>query len=264
MFNLIKSDFYKMKKSRAFWVCTVICCLFGLMVVFATNQGVALAKLPGADGDLKTFLDKEPFLGGAWIIGDSLSQGLHAMLFAIFTAIFVSAEFQFGTMKNTVSRGADRVKVYCSKVLVCSSASLIMLFGYMAACGLSGTALWGWDPNQAVNPAALAGVLLAQAVLTVAYTSFFVFISMVIRSSGGAIAVNVLSVLVGSTIINAVSMLFGSPVDLTQFWIGGAVSSLGTITPAAGLITKGLAVGLVYAAAAFLVGSSLFRKQDIK
>ena len=264
MFNLIKSDFYKIKKSKAFWICTVICCLFGLTIVFATNQGVALAKLPGADGDLKSFLDKEPFLGGAWIIGDSFSQGLHAMLFAIFTAIFVSAEFQFGTMKNTVSKGAPRLNVYLSKVLVCSGACLVMLFVFMLACGISGTILWGWDPQQSVNLGTLAGVFLDQAVLTVAYTSFFVFISMTIRSNGGAIAVNVLSVLAGSTILNAISMLLGSPVNLSNYWIGGAISSLGTIAPASGLILKGLVIGIVYATAAFAAGSYFFKKQDIK
>ena len=260
----MNTEFYKLRKSKAFWVCLALSLAAGAMFVFAIKQGLTLAKLPGADGELKTFLDMEPNLGGAWIIGQNLSQSIVAMIFAAFVSIFVSSEFHYGTMKNTLSRGRSRSGVYLSKLVTGIAAGLAMLAVFVLSSGVMGTIYWGWDPNGVVDLGSFVLMLLLQALLMAGFTAVFVLVGMTMRSSGGTIAVNILLVVMFSTLLSAVGLLFHNAVDLASFWLSDLVSALATLQPVAGDMTKGLVMGLVYLVAASVAGIALFRKTDVK
>jgi ABC-type transport system involved in multi-copper enzyme maturation, permease component len=267
MLNILKSDFYKLKKSSAFWICTALCVVFGVMMVFYMQRQLAAAQLPGHDHDLDPLIPLLPHLSGVFMMGNLMSvlgNTPHILIMGVFTAIFVSSEFIFGTMKNTLSRGAERTKVIFSKFIVCSIASLVMLGVYTLATLITGTMVWGFDPQKAATFSGILPMLLTQSILVLSFTMIFVFTSMSMRSNGGAIAVNVICVVLVSLLLSAISSLLGPTVDLGKYWLTNNIATLATISPASGDIIQGIFVALGWSVAAILAGIGLFKTQDVK
>jgi ABC-2 type transport system permease protein len=204
------------------------------------------------------------YLGGAWFIGQSFSQGMLSLICAVFVSIFVAVEFNFGTMKNIVSKGFNRVQIYIAKFITSSVAALIMLFVFMAVGGIVGTILWGFDPNGTANVSNLITLFLTQALLIIAFTAVFVFVAMSLRSNGVSIAVNICAVVLFDVLLQAINFLIGNSITLSNYWIAGNISKLATLNPTGSDVTRGVIVAVVYSIAAILAGSTLFKKQDIK
>ncbi len=122
--NIIKSELYKLKKSKSFCICLSICVAFAAFMAYAIQLGVSRG-----DGE---------FVGmghsGVEMIGHSLSINIHQIFLAMFISIFVSSEFHNGTMKNYISKGVNRVGMYLSKLAVCGVAALTMFAGYYCIC----------------------------------------------------------------------------------------------------------------------------------
>jgi ABC-2 type transport system permease protein len=242
----------------------VVSAAFAVVMAVALQGGTAMASWRPNDPDIQGIVKMSPNFGGAWFIGESLSNGIHALIIGIFVSIFVSAEFNFGTMKNIVSKGFNRTKVYAAKFVICASAALLMLIVYMVAGCLAGTILWGFDPNGIASLGGMITLFLNQALLMIAYTAVFVFVATSLRSNGASIGVNICVVMLVATLLQAINLLFGGSVNLSDFWISGNISKLATLSPAGSDVLRGIIVAVVYTAAATLAGSALFEKQDIK
>ena len=201
---------------------------------------------------------------GIWGLQYLLPMGFNITFVGVFVAIFVSFEFSFGTMKNTLSRGADRIKVFFSKFIVCGSASLVMLFAFILSLLATGTIIWGFDPSGSATLTGIIGMVLLQSLLIVAFTALFVFVSMTMRSNGGAIATNIICVTMASTLLGAISMLFGGSIDLSHYWLSYSVSTLATLAPATSDVVHGILVALGWGIASLSLGTVLFKKQDVK
>lgn len=261
MLNILKADFYKLKKSKTFWVCIALCLIFGIIMIIAMQTSMTMAQQPNHDPDLDSMLEMIPLASGTYMLGNLQSMGFNTVFVGIFVAIFISSEFSYGPMKNTLSRGADRIHVFFSKFLVCGAAALIMQFVFMLAILITGTIIWGFGT---ATLSGMLGMIMTQSLLTLAYTALFTFISMTMRAGGGAIAVNIMCVTMASTLLDAISMLFGGKLNLNDYWIGGAVSKLATVAPASADIIQGIIIAVIWGAAATLLGTALFTRQDVK
>jgi len=262
MLNILKSDFYKLKKSKAFWICTALCVLFAIFMVSAMQMGMSRAIGDPNNPEYASMLEMSTQASGIWALQYFLPMGFNIVFIGVFVAIFVSSEFGFGTMKNTLSRGSKRIKVFFSKFIVCSCAALGMLFAFMLALVASGAIVWG-----SFGIATFLGMLSMiwlQALLIIAFTALFTFISMSMRSSGGAIATNIICVTMASTLLSAISMLFGGSINLSDYWLSSSVSKLATLAPASGDVVTGILVAAGWGIASLLVGTTLFKKLDVK
>lgn len=268
MRNLLKSDFYKALKSKALYICAGLCVALGVLMIVGMNAAIGRAggaAGPGGPGGGQ-FAGMAENASGLWAVAQTLSMGFVAVFAGVFVALFISSEFHYGTMKNTLSKGADRVKVFLSKFIVAACASLAILALFMLVTFGLGSALWGVGTAEAGG---FIGMILTQMLLMVAYAAFFTFISMTIRSMGGSLATNIVSVTLASTLLSALNMLFnitinGTALDFGDYWLGGAVSNLSTIAPTTSAIVTGIIVAVAWGAAAMTGGILHFRKADVK
>jgi len=266
MLNIIKSDFYKLKKSKAFWVCTILCVVFAVLMVTALNVGMnrALANLDSGDPEMMQMAEMAENISGISALQEFLPMGFNIIFIGVFVAIFVSSEFGYGTMKNTLSRGADRIKVFFSKFVVCSCAALVMLLAFIAAMLAAGSIAWGFDPTGIVTFSGMLGMISLQSLLVIAYTALFVFISMTMRGTGGAIATNIICVTMASTLLGAISMLFGGSINLSDYWLEWGLSKFAVMSPPSGDIIQGILIALGWGIASLAAGTTLFKKIDVK
>jgi ABC-2 type transport system permease protein len=251
--NIIKSEFYKLKKSKLFFICLLVCAVIPVIMAVAIQLGV---QTRGAEGMTAIVED----INGATFLAETLGLALLPSIAAIFISIFVSGEFHNGTMKNYVSKGFNRIQIYLSKLAVSSAAVLIMYVVHIAVSLALGAVLWGF--NAIVSD--VVTMVLGEGLLLLAYTSVFVLISMWLRSNGASIAITVGATSILPPILMAVDFMLIDVVSLSSFWISGPVSALATLTPENGAVLQAVIVGLCYLLGGTLLGSVLFRKQDIK
>jgi len=264
MLNLLKSDFYKMGRSRFFWICTIASIIVGIVIAVALQQTMNAALRNDVVRDAEEILAMIPDAAGVWLLGLGFSMNLHLISVAAFTAIFISREFDNGTIKNTLSRGMSRTKVYFSKFLVSSIAALIMLICFMTSTLIGGTMAWGFDPNGIATASGIITMVFMQSLLAVACVAVFTFVSMTLRSAGASIALCVVSVSLMPTLLGAISMMLGNTIGLEVYWLGEAISNLATVVPASADIVNGIILAVAWSVVSIIAGIILFRHVDIK
>ena len=109
---------------------------------------------------------------------------------AIVVSIFAASEFGFGTIKNIASRGFSRISIYFSKLIVSCFIALMIQLVYSIAYTSTATILWGFGEVSASYWPETLKIVGLEFLLTFAYTAVFVMVAMLIRQSGGAIAIN--------------------------------------------------------------------------
>jgi ABC-2 type transport system permease protein len=94
MKNLLKSDFYRLFKSLSFYICTAVAVLLFGSGIFLMDWA---NKIMAAQSNTVVEL---AFKNGLEYAATAFMNSNILMIIAIFTAIFVTAEFAHGTIKN--------------------------------------------------------------------------------------------------------------------------------------------------------------------
>ena len=271
MLNLLKADFYKLKKSKAFWILNAVALAMCIIAVIASkisfDSFIGNSELPDkAQAQLSAMAHQA---SGVWALTTQLP--MIPLLVGIFVAIFLTSEFTHGTMKNILSKGAVRIKVYASKFIVCGFVSIVMLIVSWVALAVLGSIVWGFDPQGIASVSKLVVYLLLMSLLTVSYTAVFTFIAMSIRSNGGTVAVNVVISVMMSVLIGWINLIIGYNVDLTKYWLDGPINTLANANSSAILlsydsefIVRAVIVAIAWGVAAIAGGMVLFQKRDVK
>lgn len=150
MFNLLRMDLYRLKRSKSFYIClafllvTIFMC-YGIVFLAGTPEGRELAPKigmsaltePEDDEAWTTLLEGMDFVG---MLRDScMDGGAYHLTFGIMAAIFICADFQSGFIKNIMSQHRKRWKYVASKLLTMGIADfiyLIICFGFGALMNL--------------------------------------------------------------------------------------------------------------------------------
>ena len=175
MSGLLKSDFYKLSKMKSFPICLLIALALAVGSIFMldyTAQFVDMGTYNASNTMLSTFA------------GDS------KIFIAIVVSIFAASEFGFGTIKNIASRGFSRTGIYFSKLIGACVIALVIQLVYSVAYTGTAAIMWGFGEVSASFWPETLKIIGLEILLTLAYTSVFVMVSMLIRQSGAAIAIN--------------------------------------------------------------------------
>lgn len=149
MFNLLRMDLYRLKRSRSFYIClafllvTIFLC-YGIIFMVGTPEGQQLAPKIGMsalvyedDENGESVLEGVDFVN--MIRQSCMDGGAYGITFGIMAAIFICKDFQSGFIKNIMSQHRKRWKYVISKLLVMGIADfsyLIICFGFGALMNL--------------------------------------------------------------------------------------------------------------------------------
>jgi ABC-2 type transport system permease protein len=255
--NLIKSEFYKLKVSKSFTICLLVCAGLAVFIAIALNMGVAGRAAEDFEAIAET-------ISAVTFLELTLGLGFLPTLFAIFVSLFTAGEFHNGTMKNYVSRGFNRVQIYLAKFTVSGIAILAMLAVNILFSCVIGILFWGFDPYSVATIGSLAIMLFGVGLLMLAYSSVFVFVSMWLRNIGATVAVNVGLVFLFSSVLMAINYIIGGSLTLSDYWLTDSITALASLSPENGIVQRGIIVGLCYLVGSTVLGSILFKTQDIR
>lgn len=281
MLNLIKSDIYKLRKAKSFWICIIIAiCLSAIMTYFIDftykmmnnieAETLASEEMMQQNG-MNISVGNTPLnyddLNASSLLLTQFSSSA-AILMAVFISLFVGGEFTYGTIKNLASKNYSRTKIYCSKLIVSIAASLFLTVLSVGSATLVGTALWGFGDVSSEMAGDLIIGSLIELLLITAFASLFVMFSMLVRQNGGSLAVNIctlefvsLFVMIGEMVIKKV---FDKTVTLSNYLLSTNMNQIAMQELTGKQITRSILVAVVFLTATAAIGLYTFNKRDIK
>lgn len=281
MLNLIRSELFKLFKSKAFYICMAVGCV--LIAVSAATMQLTSILFQNSPEMVSSVTQQMEEMGGAsgskMGVGTSdiglmirptmekflqtcLSDNSVQVVLAVFLSIFIASEFHHGTIKNLCCRGQSRVKIYFGKLFAGSLAGILISLAAVAVAFLLGGALWGFEVSAGFWPHLLR-MLALELYLTVALCAVFTGVAMAVRNTGGSIAINICLIVFATMIFMLVNLIIGDNATLQNYWIITNFSLVNSFEPAKGAILRALGVGAAYFAAFTGLGLLSLQKRDV-
>ncbi len=268
MSTLLKADCYKMFRQRSFYICLIVCVILAVIQVFSVDySSTILLSMSAADPSMAEIAAPYTTLSASAQLKGTFS--LNGILFAaIFIPLFVSSEFRSGTVKNTLAKGFSRTQYFFSKWIVSLIFSIVVVLLYSAAATVTGTFLWGFGSVDAGYYSDIVQFVLLQILVNAAFASLFLMFSFLIRSTGGAIALNVCVLQFASLAVSLIEMLLywctGQDFPITNGWLATNVTQLITDPLTTTLAMQAIIVSLAYLLVCTGIGLVSFVKRDVK
>ena len=275
MGRLILSDLKKLMKCSTLWVCTVIGFLTGMSMTFlydaawnnmtdTTNYQMVFSflKTIGMDSDTsKQLLSQFPQEVFWQYINTLFSDGNLIIFSAIVISVYIGTEYNEGTFKNTLSRGFSRTSVYTSKYISCVVSTAITVIAYLAGGGI--VAAIKFDLTTDVSDEQMILMVLAYSGLYIALTAVFMFISVISKKTGLAIALNIVIPIFVSIFVRILTFGFEWVQKAVQFWIFDTITLVQTLYQNDNIYIA-FTVIPIYLVLFLILGIIIFNRQDIK
>lgn len=189
MFNLIRSDFYKILRTKAFYICAIIAALLSALGIVVTNNQINSQIEMYTSYGLEVTASE---LGYNAITALKSAVSIDTVLLTvIMISMFIPNEFSFGTIKNIISSGKRKWEVYFSKFIV----ALFIVVSYIGLCYITCFSLgaWFWGTGEITREMYLdMGRMIGLSLFAVlAVQSLCIMMAFLIRQTGGTIACNV-------------------------------------------------------------------------
>ena len=276
MTNLLKSDFYKLLKSKHLYICIIISIDITIMSLFSTNFTYNHMEEMLNDESMSlevqeiqenyNFVNIKPNVVNQ--IPKFFANELIFTLIAISISMFCTADFKSGTIKNIASKGFRRENIYLSKfifsIFICFAIILINFVVFLIGASI----FWefGNIPNNFVPD--LLRMCGLQSLTCIAITSLFTMIAMLVKQNGITISIITFTLLLSITIVKLISgiiyEIFKKQIVVENYCILRYPQLLSSYSIDNKLILTCSLVSIISTTLFTIVGIYSFTKRDIK
>lgn len=200
MSNLLRANFSRLSKDKAFWIGNIFMFAAGIFGVTQRFKNDPLAPP-----------DQLIFIFPVLII----------LVDAAFCSLYIGTEYSDGTIRNKLIVGHKRSSVYLANLITCSTACIIMSLFYIAAVAGIGFPLLGLPK---MNAGAVISLIIISFVMIIACTALITLLCMLNQNKAASAVVCILlfvAMLVAASLIK-------SRLDAPEFYEGYVITdSLG-------------------------------------
>ena len=258
---LLRFEFRKLFRNKAFYICLAIC-VFLLVVNTVTNKIMA---------DMMYEEMKEAYEGMGMtyeynfsalaLIKTAFSTNT-AIIEGVAVSILVCEDFAGDIIKNIYSKGYNRTQVYFAKLISSLTAFLIILLGGMIISFVLGISLTGSLGTVGKN---FAGSVICIYLLAIAYFAIYYAINMIFKK----LAPSIILCILGPTGVTVLLVLGDLAINkenfsLSDYWVSGAMTNLGYTDVENKYIVTAIVVGILTIAAFGALSFFVNRKKDVK
>ena len=252
MNKLIKFEFRKLFSSISYYVClAVILVMLFLTMVISKISAEQLNQLANFNAVKTT--------------RTALDNSMLSLISGIFLAVFVSQDESLGTIKNIVSRGYSRTKIYFSKYIVSLVSILlysviVLLIGFLF--GLCASGVGNIDSSFFIS---IFGGLL----VVIGFHALYFMFSTIFNKNGIIITLNIATPLIVKLVLGLLdSFLLGKDIKIGfqfgDYWLDGLMSSFNAKTMSAGELFGSIIMTLIYIVLFVTLGLVAYRKKEVK
>lgn len=265
MFNLISSEWYKLRKSKSFFVCTLIAIAlvaltYGALHLAMTQQTVST----GSETSGEVVVHMEQQVSILDVLQVILCVFVPVMT-CIFACIFVITEYGSGAIKNITGKGYTRRQVFQSKYLATVMASTLMTIIVVIATLLLGICFMGLDELNGAFFKNLCIYTGVQILLGIAMIGIVIAICDISRSVGIAISISLVIVTCSTIFSGALDMLF-LKINFrpSEYWIMDLIEDCPMTNIDATFLTHAAIAIIFWFVASLVIGTIHFQKRDVK
>ena len=198
MYKLLNASFYRLRKNKIFLglvILTIIIAVF--MIVSEYLNNIKYSSVFGISSNTTDILLMK-FIN---IIG---------FLIAIFTSLFVGAEYSDGTIRNKIVAGHSRKNIYLSNLIVSILVGIFLELIYLIVISIFSIPIFGLVQ---MNFSQLAVILLDIIMIIIVYSSIFNFIALICSN----ITISTVSSLLLILIMFVIDMLLSPTANSTEY-----------------------------------------------
>lgn len=259
MINLLKSDFYKLFRTKSFYICGLLAAILSALGVILLNS--AFQSELGVNASV---------LGYDGVYALTTGTGQATLFITIMVSMFIPSEFAFGTMKNIASRGISRVNIYLSKIITGVFISIVYVLLCAAVSFTAGSIMWGTGELTRAVYLDISRMVVLFLLAEVTLQCIFMMVGFFVRQTGGTVATNLAIIIaVPALIIQFVDFAVSQWLKVENFssekyWPATYLSRYLSMDIAQNDINTGIIVCTSCIAISLLVGIFFFYKRDIK
>lgn len=274
MLNLLRGEFYKLRKSKSFYACCIamVACVLLLYGMLWLADRIQQGEIE--NGSYGVVVGEESLnqeKGSIWNeisvldIEQSMCSSFASVIIAMFGAIFIVAEYGNGAVKNITGKGHHRWKVFFAKYAVTTAGAVMLLMVMILAvlllgCIFLGTENWNrtfWKDFLAYNGLQLLfGTVLIGIVAA---------ISEVCRSLGAGISGSIGVVLFSSMITSGLDLVFHRwNFKATDYWVMDLIGDCPLTNMDSTFAIRAVVSSVIWLILFAGIGVWHFQKADIK
>ena len=269
MINIIRADLYRIVRGKAVYITFAVMMLVVLLSVFVFRAmpSVTIAETEAMAHMNESSMPELPDAMNGAFAARMVMSSMETMVYFFLPLIIAvaMAMFSTGAVKNELSTGLDRTKLYFSKFVLSFALCVVFMLLYVFSTVLLATLLDGigyWGDGLLLDLLKDFGALMP---LVLAFNSVGMFFCFVTRRTAAVNGLYIALLLVPTIVVSLLSLAFPEAVryfdyDLfNQFHILLPVSNL-TATE----LARSFAVCLAFIVVPTLAGVGLFRRAEIK
>lgn len=277
MFNIIKSDLYRLFRSKAFYIVIGIVIIMAIVSVVSMSPGhiglsvgsnidvsdtETLSKISSAKS-LGEFRDIMKSFGTFKLDREVIGQNVNLYyMFIVFVVIILTKDFSNKSIKNTLSSAISRKKYYISKlILILGISTLLILFNNYLSYFLN-LAVNGKEFASSIGE--ITKMTVYQLPLLYGIISLLVSIAFITRKTSMFNTISIPFIMVFQLVVITITSMFRIKADwFTNYELQYALVNL-TNNPTNSYILKCSLLGIGYIVIFGLIGYYVFRKAEIK
>jgi len=253
MYNLIRAEFFKLRKNRSFWT---------LLIAFAV---VSLAY------PLLYYFDHqssgEPQFTGAQFLSTFIASNAYAIKFgvAVLAGFFISNEYATGIMKTIASSGNTRGRLYAAKLFGFVAGAMLVSLVFPIVSTVEVTFLSGFGHLPADSSVFFIPRVLGLTLLyTAAYAAIGAMFAVILTDSGKTIGVSIIFFLMIDIVLAGIGSKVEFFAKLYDYSIFKLVGDISKPSIDSGDWPALLLVPLLTIVLCAVLGILVFRRKDIK
>lgn len=272
MSGLISAEFKRLRKSRSLVVCIILAAALGvgfaLLYKFFWDENknismtYAMMQTYGMDTEVLDEALKMIPKKNLWsYINVFLSDSMIWMLSSVCACIFIASEYDIGTLKNSVSRGCEKWKIYFSKY-ICGVAIILIIAAVYTAAGAITSVFYAKEKAE-ISAGNIVLCIMIYLLLFAALAAFYLMLAVIFKRSGLTVAVAIVAPMLFSALMNTVSMVNKDLGNISRYML------VESFTYVQSSVLEGKAyipvlTAACYIAVSFIIGYTVFRKSEVK
>ncbi|SHK08620.1 ABC-2 type transport system permease protein [Clostridium amylolyticum] len=250
MMNVVSSEFYKIFRSKIFYVISII--LFTMNVIGSVTS-VFEKKSASFSPEIKAQMSGIPSY--------QVSYGADIIFYIIliFVACLITAEYANGSIRQMACHGIARWKLVLGQYIAISSVITMILLSFGILNLLSGTILFQLGEVDAV---AFIRMNVGMLCMFWGIAGIGTFFSYLFKNGGITIAISVLLIISGNFIVHLLTLLTKNDI-FTRYSLANMRKTIIDFTSKPEDVVKCSIVFLLIGMAAILGSSLLFSKRDV-
>ena len=267
MMRLMRADIYRILRGKAIYITFAVMVAIVILTVFVVRRPMEVVTVTVTEDELPGMQIAAEVMSGSVAAQMALDAMDTLQFYAFIVAIVAVAmsAFSSGAIKNELSVGISRAKLYLSKLILSAMLCLAFMFGWMAlsillAITIDGPGYWSGDFLWGI-----AKSFGMQTFFMLALNSIGMFFCFTFKRTAATIGAYVALIFVPMMVVSLLVIAFPSAIDYLFYDLASQISIFArTSTIPGAYFARGVAVGMAWLLMPTIAGIMLFKKAEIK